>query len=175
LGARSRRRHQPAQRPDRDSSWRRRFAAELLTLRGIYFLRPSFLPCAVICFWALGLGARRFARIGQLRRIEKAPLNHAPDAVQDAKAGPNTCLRGGRLELGRHLVQELVALAMIDRRRQRKQQVHFLVRQMQRHWVRSPGRKSSPSFFLGLLPTAIKTLMFRAGSSHRYRSVTFRG
>jgi len=101
LGARSRRRHQPAQRPDRDSSWRRRFAAELLTLRGIYFLRPSFLPCAVICFWALGLGARRFARIGQLRRIEKAPLNHAPDAVQDAKAGPNTCLRGGRLELGR--------------------------------------------------------------------------
>ena len=33
-----------------------------------------------------------------------------------AKAGPDTCLCGCRLELGRHLVEELVALTLVDRR-----------------------------------------------------------
>jgi hypothetical protein len=35
-----------------------------------------------------------------------------------AKAGPDAGLRGGRRELDRHLVEELVALALLDRRGQ---------------------------------------------------------
>ena len=41
-----------------------------------------------------------------------APPMHA------AKAGPDAGLRGGRRELDRHLVEELVALALLDRRGQ---------------------------------------------------------
>ena len=48
-----------------------------------------------------------------------APPMHA------AKAGPDTGLCGGRLELGRHLAQKLISVAVIDRCRQAEQQVHF--------------------------------------------------
>lgn len=53
--------------------------------------------------------------------------------MQRARAGPDSGLRGRRLELGRHFVEELVAaLALVDWRGQCEQLVHFLVRQMQR-------------------------------------------
>jgi hypothetical protein len=69
----------------------------------------------------------------KLRWIEKAPLNRAPDPMHSAKAGPDTCLCGGRLELGRHLDQELLSLALINRRSQGKQQVHLFGSEAERH------------------------------------------
>jgi hypothetical protein len=48
-------------------------------------------------------------------RIQESPRS----SVQ--KDGPDAGLCGGRLELGRHLAQELISVAMIDWRGQREQ------------------------------------------------------
>jgi hypothetical protein len=70
------------------------------------------------CIGDKRLCARHLARVRQLRRVEKAPLNRARHPMHAAKAGPDAGLRGGRRELDRHLVEELVALALLDRRGQ---------------------------------------------------------
>ena len=62
--------------------------------------------------------------LAQLRRIEKAPLNNTPDAVHGALADLAGLTLG--LEFGRRLVEELVALALVDRRGQCEQQVPSL-------------------------------------------------
>ena len=51
--------------------------------------------------------------------------------MQHAKARPDTGLCGGRVELGRHLVQELVTLALVDRRCKVHQNGHLFVIEMQ--------------------------------------------
>jgi hypothetical protein len=75
----------------------------------------------------------------ELRRVEKAPLHRAPDPMQYAKAGPDTCLCRGRLDLGRHLVEKLVALPLLDRRGQCEQQVHLFGGEAERHVREAPG------------------------------------
>jgi len=53
----------------------------------------------------------------ELRRIEKPPLDHAPDPMHHARAGPDAGPFGRRLERGRHFKQKLLSPALVDRPR----------------------------------------------------------
>jgi hypothetical protein len=77
------------------------------------------------CIGDKRLCARHLARVGQLRRIEKAPLNRARrsmDRTDSDRAG----LPVG-LELSGDGGKELRAQALIDRLRQREEQIFFFV------------------------------------------------
>jgi hypothetical protein len=67
--------------------------------------------------------------VGQLRRIPKASLNHAPDAMHGARAAG---LSAG-LELLGDLLQKLRPRLLIDRPGQAHQNGHFFVGKLQRH------------------------------------------
>jgi hypothetical protein len=81
------------------------------------------------------LGARRLACVGQLRRVEKAPLDRAADTMHCALAD----LAGltARLKLGGDLLEKLRPQPMIDRSRDRGR------RHLQRH--ASVPRRIKPS------------------------------
>ena len=64
--------------------------------------------------------------------------------MQRARAGPDTCLCGGRLDLGRDRRQERGPLLLIDRPRQLEQDIQFFGGEAQRHGdVRSEGRRAT--------------------------------
>ena len=84
---------------------------------------------------AAGAPARRWA----IAAGRKAPLHGARHPMNAAKAGPDAGLCGGRLELLGDRAKELVALALLDRRCQGEQQVHFFSGEAERHGAVGSG------------------------------------
>jgi hypothetical protein len=62
---------------------------------------------------------KRGDALGSSGGVKYPFLNDAPDPMQHAKTGPDTCLCGGRFELGRHLGQKLISLPLLERLGQR--------------------------------------------------------